>query len=173
MRPIKLKLDIHVDIGCMYRVYRNQAATSYFRVYRNQTVTSYLSLISLLFFLPMMYVRLCAIVQQWTSSPTFCDIADHQLSPWCIKGILGHIGCRFSGPEKSFICGYCTGVSHVIIFPTRMSGLLTNLWMLTVMILSFWTGRSGQTVQTQIRQQSDQGLSCFQFHLHLLDASWR
>ena len=34
-----MKLDTHVDIGWMYHVYRNQAATSY------------LSLISLLFFL--------------------------------------------------------------------------------------------------------------------------
>ena len=37
------------------------------------------------------------------------------------------------------------------------------------MILSFRTDRSGQTVQTQIRQ-SDQGLHCLQFHLHLLEA---
>ena len=41
----------------------------------------------------------------------------------------------------------------------------------TVMILSFWTDRSGQTVQTQIREeQSDQGLHCLPFCLHLLDA---
>ena len=39
VRPIKLKLGTHVDNGWMYRVYRNQAATSY------------LSLISLSFFL--------------------------------------------------------------------------------------------------------------------------
>ena len=43
----------------------------------------------------------------------------------------------------------------------------------TVMILSFWTDRSGQTVQTQIRllleEQSDQGLHCLPFCLHLLD----
>ena len=41
------------------------------------------------------------------------------------------------------------------------------------MILNFWTDRSGQTVQTQIRllleEQSDQGLHCLLFHLHLLD----
>ena len=40
------------------------------------------------------------------------------------------------------------------------------------MILSFPTDRSGQTVQTQIRllleEQSDQGLHCLLFHLHLL-----
>ena len=44
----------------------------------------------------------------------------------------------------------------------------------TVMMLSFRTDRSGQTVQTQIRllleEQSDQGLHCLPFHLHLLDA---
>ena len=43
----------------------------------------------------------------------------------------------------------------------------------TVMILSFRTDMSGQTVQTQIRlrleEESDQGLHCLLFHLHLLD----
>ena len=42
-----------------------------------------------------------------------------------------------------------------------------------VMILIFQTDRSGQTVQTQIRllleKQSDQGLHCLLFHLHLFD----
>ena len=37
----------------------------------------------------------------------------------------------------------------------------------TIMIISFWTGRSRQTVQTQIRllleEQSDQGLHCLPF----------
>ena len=44
---------------------------------------------------------------------------------------------------------------------------------ITVIILSFRTDRSGQTVQTQIRlllgEQSDQGLHCLLFHLHLVD----
>ena len=43
----------------------------------------------------------------------------------------------------------------------------------TVMTLSFRTDRSGQTVQTQIRllleEQSDQGLHCLMFHLHLFE----
>ena len=43
----------------------------------------------------------------------------------------------------------------------------------TVLILSFWTDRSGQTMQTQIRllleEQSDQGLHCLLFHLHHFD----
>ena len=41
------------------------------------------------------------------------------------------------------------------------------------MILSFQTDTSEQTLQTQIRllleEQSDQGLHCLSFHLHLLD----
>ena len=50
-----------------------------------------------------------------------------------------------------------------------------NDWNLnTEIFLSFRTDRSGQTVQTQIRllleEQSDQGLHCLQFPLHLLDA---
>ena len=40
---------------------------------------------------------------------------------------------------------------------------------LTVMILCFRTDRSGQTVHTLIRleEQSDQGLQCLLFHMHL------
>ena len=49
--------------------------------------------------------------------------------------------------------------------------------MSTVMILSFWTDRSGQWTdrsgQTQIRllleEKSDQGIHCSLFHLHLFD----
>ena len=45
--------------------------------------------------------------------------------------------------------------------------------MSTVMTLSFQTDRSGQTVKTQIRllleEQSDPGLNCLLFHLHLFD----
>ena len=43
----------------------------------------------------------------------------------------------------------------------------------TIMILSFRTDRSEQTMQIQIRlllEQSDQGLHCLHFCLHLLDA---
>ena len=43
----------------------------------------------------------------------------------------------------------------------------------TVMILSFWTERFRQIVQTQIRllleEQSDQFLHCLPFNLHFLD----
>ena len=48
-----------------------------------------------------------------------------------------------------------------------------SLAIYTVMILNFWTDWSGQTVQTQIRllleEQSDQGLHCLLFHLHVFD----
>ena len=53
-------------------------------------------------------------------------------------------------------------------------GLGLSLPSPTIMILSFRTDRSGQTVQTQIRllleEQSDQGLHCLPFRLHLLDS---
>ena len=52
------------------------------------------------------------------------------------------------------------------------NSVIKRLWC-TVMILSLRTSRSEQTVQTQIRllleEQSDQGLHCLLFHLHLLD----
>ena len=55
-------------------------------------------------------------------------------------------------------CWFCHEVAHLC----------------TVMILNFWTEKSGQTVQTQIRllqqEQSDQGLHHLPFSLHLLDA---
>ena len=40
----------------------------------------------------------------------------------------------------------------------------------TVMILRFRTDMPGQTVKTQIRLQSDQGLHCLPFRLHHLDS---
>ena len=45
----------------------------------------------------------------------------------------------------------------------------------TIIVISFRTDRSGQTVQTQIRllleepDESDEGLHCLQFNLHLFD----
>ena len=57
-----------------------------------------------------------------------------------------------------------------------MSGeLLQDHWSSgMIMFLSFWTCGSGQTVQTQIRlllgEQSDQGLHCLHYRLHLLKA---
>ena len=60
------------------------------------------------------------------------------------------------------------------------SGLITadsktdgHFSCVTVIILNIGTDRSEQTVQTQIRlllkEQSDQGLLCFLFYLHLLN----
>ena len=57
--------------------------------------------------------------------------------------------------------------------PAETSHLNSEICISTVMTLSFRTDRSGQTVQTQIRllleEQSDQGLHCLLFHLHLFD----
>ena len=66
-------------------------------------------------------------------------------------------------------------VAHLSSKPTSNIKLESLLLLLpkrsTVMIQSFRTDRSGQTVQTQIRllleEQSDQGLHCLLFHLHL------
>ena len=50
---------------------------------------------------------------------------------------------------------------------------IKSILLYTVLILSFWTDRSGQTVQTQIKllleEQFDLGLHCLLFHLHLFD----
>ena len=44
----------------------------------------------------------------------------------------------------------------------------------TIIIQTFWTDKSGQTVQTQIglllEEQSDLGLHCLPFPLHLLNS---
>ena len=57
--------------------------------------------------------------------------------------------------------------------PEHMYFLFAVWIVYTVMILNFLTDRSGQTVQTQVRllleEQSDQGLHCLLFHLHVFD----
>ena len=64
-------------------------------------------------------------------------------------------------------------LKHCILIASRFSVLVPSFFMSTVMIQTFRTDRSGQTVQTQIRllleEQSDQGLHCLLFHLHLFD----
>ena len=61
VRPIKLKLNTHVDIGWMYRAYRNQTAAFHlslgtlvdngwmYRVYQIQAAAAYLSLYFFIF----------------------------------------------------------------------------------------------------------------------------
>ena len=77
-------------------------------------------------------------------------------------------------------------ISHFSILKIIVFTAVKNWNILhTVMILSFRTDRSGQTVQAQIRltrllleEQSDQRLHCLLFNLHLFDkilsdlASW-
>ena len=61
------------------------------------------------------------------------------------------------------VTGIFSGVQMFWILPVH-----------SVMILSFWTDRPRQTVQTQIRllleEQSDQGLPCLPFRLHRSDS---
>ena len=49
----------------------------------------------------------------------------------------------------------------------------TNINYITIMILNFRIDRSGKTEQTHIsmllEEQSDQGLHCLLFHLHVFD----
>ena len=60
------------------------------------------------------------------------------------------------------------------IFSVVQSFLIFMVSTCTVMFLNFWTDKSEQTVKTQIRlhleEQFDQGVHCFPFHLHRLDA---
>ena len=76
------------------------------------------------------------------------------------------------------VCGH-TDISwlNVLIGVKKTEDVFITISVITVntvMILSFWTDRSGQTVQTQIRllleEQSDQGLHCLPFCLHRLDS---
>ena len=63
--------------------------------------------------------------------------------------------------------------SLVSIYMYKDLSYQLNLWLPTLMTLSFRTDRSGQTVQTQIRllleEQSDKGLHCLLFLLHHFD----
>ena len=67
--------------------------------------------------------------------------------------------------ERSFEYTSPYNPNHILHY------LFVEKLRLTVMTLSFWTDRSVQTVQTQIRmvleEQSDQGLHCLLFNLHL------
>ena len=71
---------------------------------------------------------------------------------------------------KPFLENTCIGkmsFTHLLKF------IYLHNFRYTIMTQSFWTVRSGQTVQTQIRlllkEQSDQGLHCLLFHLHHFD----
>ena len=65
--------------------------------------------------------------------------------------------------------------SNLAYSKSRFSHYAANLNFSTVIILNFRTDtcRSGQTVQTQIRllleEQTDKGLHCLLFHLHVFD----
>ena len=66
---------------------------------------------------------------------------------------------------------FCTVWTQVDHCETPFWTIIDN--SITVMIKSFRTDRSRQTVQTQIRllleEQSDQGLHCLLFNMHLFD----
>ena len=79
---------------------------------------------------------------------------------------LSKLNSRIYWKNVFFLCAF---LSVRISINSYNSELLC-----TVMILAFRTDMHGQTVQTQVRllleEQSDQGLHCLQFPLHLLVA---
>ena len=107
---------------------------------------------------------------------------------------FGSLGThKVHGEDSVISLGECPGGSesllgaHAILLVlswgssiiTFIACIISPVWsciviLHTVIFLGFQTDRSGQTVQTQIRllleEQSDQGLHCLQFPLHLLDA---
>ena len=78
--------------------------------------------------------------------------------PFCLHCLVAFLSFEL-------ICNY-SNISSVRKFRTITVSI-------TLMFLSFWTDRFWQTVQTQIRllleEQSDQGLHCLLFNLHLFD----
>ena len=102
---------------------------------------------------------------------------NHEYLKYCLSGILESI----PGLQPNVLIQLYTMPMYLAqykrcngILEWRLRGILSQVNYSTVMFLSFRIYRSGQTVQTQIRlllqEQSDQGLYCLQFPLHLLDA---
>ena len=96
---------------------------------------------------------------------------------WIIVNFVFHcLDSIISFVTKSQISGFCSCTRW---FLSDLNGYRKDRVFLshgsfdTVMTLSFLTGRSGQTVQTQIRllleEQSDQGLHCLLFHFYHFD----
>ena len=85
---------------------------------------------------------------------------------WLIKTVCSH---------KLIVRIFC--FSYSLGTGSGIDGYICLVHYLTVMLLGFWTSRSEQTEQTQIslllEEQSDQGLHCLLFHLHLFDAKVR
>ena len=92
-----------------------------------------------------------------------------RVSPISLHTFTGKLWC---------FCIHVPEPHRCITWTTRKIPAISMSWVMsnghTIMILSFWTGKSGQTLQTQIRllqeEQSDLGLHCLQFRLHLLNA---
>ena len=65
-------------------------------------------------------------------------------------------------------------VFHSVLNPFMYIAFnIKEVVLITVIILNFWTEKSGQKAQTQIRllleEQSDQVLHCLLFQLHVFD----
>ena len=91
------------------------------------------------------------------------------------SGILQIINVQ-EGDTGSYRCHATQGSLHELpdevdnIYGKTSTEASLEVFKGIIIFLSFRTDRYWQTVQTQIRLQSDQGLHCLQFPLHLLDA---
>ena len=78
-----------------------------------------------------------------------------------------------NGIFVEYTVGAKNNAKGIEVYVQELSVELMSFLQFTVMILNFRTHRSGQIVQTQIRllleEQSDQGLHCLLFHLHVFD----
>ena len=120
----------------------------------------------------------------WKSVWSFCSNIQRTILYRYIYSVtsVGEYFVRYGTTNKIPKCLMCnSGVfpeKHIFqncpFFRDQRQKLYSDIQQHSVMILSFRTDRSEQTVQTQIRllleEQSDQGLHCLQFPLHRLDS---
>ena len=89
---------------------------------------------------------------------------------WCLSMFVDHIFRLFVTSRPYFVISIFCLLDSLSVVPLWV--LVRTASQYTVMILSFGTNSSRQTVQTQVRllleEQSDQGFHCLLFHGHLL-----
>ena len=101
----------------------------------------------------------------------FCKMIDKKINPEVIIVCMGSIEVvTFWGASVENL----PGTIHVAFKGNaHLAQKIISSLFHTIMIQNFRTYRSRKTVQTQIRllqeEQSDQGLHCLLFHLHLSD----
>ena len=132
VRPIKLKVDTHVDNGWMYRLYRNRAAASY------------LSLISLFFFLSSVQkLNISVTLFSGTVRPRkfkLCTLVDNG---WMYRVYQNQAAAAYL--SLYFIIFLSLQLSNINIFVTLFSG--------TVRPRKLKPGTRGQSVHVSCIQE--------------------